>query len=443
MDLTSLLIGIVIGLIAGIILARFLFPQKEQNDNGLIDQLREDLKSAGNKEQQLLTEKSSLHAELASAKTLVESTELRLEEERKRMEVQKEESKKELERIKKEMTDQFELAANKILDVKTAKFKESNSELMQNIVNPLQTNIKEFKEKVERYYTTENEQRGVLKGSIEELLKMNQQLSKGAENLTQALKGDSKMQGDWGEEQLAVVLEKSGLEEEVHYTRQASFQDEEGKRKQPDFLVNLPEDKKLIIDAKVSLTAYARYHEAKEEEQKNIALAQHLESLRQHIKGLGKRDYEKLYDIATPDFVLMYIPIEPALFLAMASDSGLYDEALRQNVVLVSTTTLLATMRTVRYTWTQENQKENFMEIIRQSEKLYDKFRGFTEDLQKVGTHLEKSHQSYEDALNKLSQGRGNLVRQVEQIRKLSGYKPKKAIDEHLIETSTNEDHEE
>ena len=437
MDIVSLLVGIVVGLVAGLLLWRLLFS-KNQDENGamLIDQLKTDLSESRNQNVSFQEEKSNLKSELTAAETRIVEFERRLREEKESFQIQKEEQKKELDRIKKEMNDQFELTASKILEVKTAKFKETNNEMMQHILQPLQLNIKEFRERVDKYYSNETEQRGALKGSIEQLLELNQQLSKGAENLTQALRGDAKVQGNWGEDQLAVVLEKAGLEENVHYYRQSSFSDEEGARKQPDFLVRLPENKHLIVDAKVSLTAYARHTEAEDDAQQAAELKLHLESLRQHIKGLGKKNYEKLYDIATPDFVLMYVPIEPALFLALANDSELYDEALRQNVVLVSTTTLLATMRTVRYTWTQENQKENFKEIIRQSERLYDKFRGFTDDMEKVGKHLEGSQKAYNDALNKLSSGRGNLVRQVELIRELSGYNPKNPISEGLIESS-------
>lgn len=437
MDLLSLLIGIVVGLIAGLLAARLLFSnQKNSTDEQSNQHLLSELAVTREKRDELSRENARL--QVAEAQLLKDNEFLssRLKETEERFEERRKSFEEEVKRTTEHLQQQFQVMANRILEEKSERFTKTNTEKISAILDPLKLQIGEFKQRVETVYDVEGKERASLKKEIEHLVKMNQELNEGARNLTNALKGDAQKQGMWGEEQLKVILEKAGLTEGVHYDTQQTFRDEDGDLKKPDFLIRLPQDKHLIIDAKVSLTAYERYHNAEDELERQTALDQHLASLRKHIKDLGKREYEKLYDIHTPDFVLMYVPIEPALTLGLSSASALYEEALRQNVVLVSTTTLLATMRTVRYIWTQEDQRQNIQRIIQQTERLYDKFRGFTDDLLKIGKHFNDGQKTYEEAMGKLSTGRGNLVRQVELIRELSSYQPKNPVDPELVERS-------
>ena len=344
-------------------------------------------------------------------------------------------------KTKSELNREFQNLANTILEDKGKKFTEINNDKIGNLIKPLQNDIEQFKKRVDEVYGQEQKERGALQSHINQLISLNKELSEGAKNLTKALKGDSKSQGDWGELQLEVILEKAGLQKDVHFQTQATFRDDEGFLKKPDFVIHLPENKVLIIDSKVSLTAYERFNSQEDPDLQKIELKSHIDSLRKHIKELGAKNYEELVP-KTPDFVLMFVPIEPALNLALSADQGIYEEALKMNVVLVSTTTLLATMRTVSYIWTQEDQRQNIQEIIKKTSALYDKFSGFVSDLQKVEKHLNDGLSAHGDAMKKLSTGRGNLVRRVEEIRQLSNYKPKKAIDQNLIDLSDNNDHQ-
>ena len=270
------------------------------------------------------------------------------------------------------------------------------------------------------------------------LQEANQKISQDAINLTKALKGDSKVQGDWGELQLEVLLEKSGLNKGVHFRTQNSMKDEEGNDKRPDCIIDLPDHKNLIIDSKVSLTAYEQFVNAEDELQKQVYLKQHLESLKKHIKDLASKDYPNLYSINAPDYVLMFIPIEPALTSALQEDTDIFNLALNKNIILVSTSTLMATMRTVSFIWQQENQKKNVLEIARQSGALYEKFCGFVTDLEGVGKAIDNAHKKYEAAQGKLHTGRGNLVTSVEKIKKL-GAKTNKSISQDLLDKSETE----
>ncbi|MDP5092956.1 MAG: DNA recombination protein RmuC, partial [Polaribacter sp.] len=260
----------------------------------------------------------------------------------------------------------------------------------------------------------------------------NQQMSKETLNLTKALKGDSKVQGDWGETQLEILLEKANLVKDIHYSTQGGYRDEDGKLKKPDFIINLPNERHLIVDSKVSLTAYERYYSAEKEEDKALYLKNHVESMRKHFKDLSEKKYEKLYDINSPDYVLMFVPIEPAYLLALSKSDGLYLEALDKNIVLVSTSTLLATLSTISSMWRQENQKRNVIEIARQAGALYDQFVNLTEDLIKVGNQLKTVQGTYDVSMKKLT-GKGNLVTKVENIRKL-GATASKSLPQNLLD---------
>lgn len=333
---------------------------------------------------------------------------------------------------------EFELLANRVLEEKTQKFTVQNQAQLDQILAPLRDKIKSFEQGIQQRFVEETRDRVSLKKEIEQLRSLNQQLSEDANNLAAALKGDNKTQGDWGEFQLELLLEKAGLTKGIHYIAQPSFSDANGHQKRPDFIINLPEGKQLILDAKVSLKAYDRLCQADRKEDRQRHLKAHLASLRQHTKILASKRYEQLYQINTPDYLLLFVPIEPALVVAVQEDSQLFSDALEQNIVIVSTSTLLATLRTVSFIWKQERQKRNVLEIARQSGLLYDKFCGFVEDLQQIGQRLEQTQQAYGAAMNKLvrSPKRGDtLVGRAERIREL-GARTRKRLPKHLAEQS-------
>ena len=317
---------------------------------------------------------------------------------------------------------QFKELANSILQEKTQTFKKTNQEELQHILKPLKDNIQQFKQDLNQKFNQDAKDKGALQEAIANLQKMNQQLSADALSLTQALKGDNKTQGDWGEIQLEQILEFSGLQKGIHFNIQNSFKDEQGQQKRPDFIINLPEDRQIIIDCKVSLTAYDRFIAAEEQSDKDLALKQHLESIKSHIKNLQSKSYEQLDALNTTDYVMLFVPIEPALNLALAEDKDLYQYALDRNIILVSNTTLMATMRTVSFIWKKQNQEKNAKLIAKTAGQLYEKFVGFLEDLNDLGAQIERSQKSYNKALNKLSESpsRGKtILGKIEQLKEL------------------------
>ncbi|MCM2302956.1 MAG: DNA recombination protein RmuC [Flavobacteriaceae bacterium] len=348
--------------------------------------------------------------------------------------IQQAETKKaEIAQIQEKFTAEFENLANKILDDKSSKFTEQNKINIQNLLNPLQEKIKSFEQKVETTHKESIDYHAALRQQIIGLKDLNVQMSKETLNLTKALKGENKTQGDWGETQLELLLEKANLTKGIHFSAQGGFRDESGKLKKPDFIINLPDHKHLIIDSKVSLTAYEAFYNSEHEHHKTETLKNHISSIRNHIKELGEKRYTDLYGINTPDYVLMFVPIEAALMLALSENNNLYLEALDKNVVLVSTSTLLATLSTVSSIWKQEDQKRNVLEIATRAGALYDKFEGFVQDLLSVGKSINSSKVSYDAAMNKLVDGNGNLIRSVESIKKL-GAKAKKSIPQVLLD---------
>jgi DNA recombination protein RmuC len=309
---------------------------------------------------------------------------------------------------------------------------------MEQILNPLQEKIKSFEKKVEDTHKESIEKQSALRQQILGLKELNEQMSKDAVNLTRALKGDSKKQGDWGEFQLETILEKAGLQKDIHYTTQDGYRDEEERLKKPDLIINLPDQKHLIIDSKVSLTGYERFFNAENEIDEKLSLKNHIQSIQKHIKELGTKNYTDLYGINSPDYVIMFVPIEPALMIALQQDQDLYLQALDKNVVMVSTSTLLATLSTVASIWKQEDQKRNVLEIASQAGALYDKFEGLVQDLLKVGKQINASQEGYKAAMNKLSEGKGNLITRVERLKVL-GAKTKKSIPPNLLERAKEE----
>jgi DNA recombination protein RmuC len=343
------------------------------------------------------------------------------------------EQQKEMEGLQEKFTTQFENLANKIFEEKGKKFADQNKINLGEILNPLREKISDFEKKVELTNTESIKNHSALREQLTNLKELNQQITKEASNLTRALKGDSKAQGNWGEYILESILEKSGLVKGREYFIQESLTSEDGKRLQPDVVIKLPDSKNLIIDSKVSLVAYERFMSADDETERSVQLKQHILSLRQHIKGLSEKNYQTLYSAGSLDFILLFVPIEPAFSASVRYDVEIFNDAFEKNIVIVSPSTLIATLRTISSIWKQEFQNRNTVEIARQATALYEKFRGFTEDLIEMGNQLKRTQSSYEGAMNKLSTGKGNLVSSVEKIR-LLGLKPTKTIDQRLVE---------
>lgn len=365
------------------------------------------------------------------------STKTRLETELKNSESKISENKEELGKLQEKFTKEFENLANKILDEKSSKFTEQNKENMKTILNPLQEKIKLFENKVDQTHKESIDYHAALRQQILGLKEMNLQMSKETINLTKALKGDNKTQGNWGELVLERVLEKSGLEKDREYFVQKAYTDDEGKRVLPDVVIHLPDDKKMVVDSKVSLTAYEQYVNSDDDSQE-MHLKDHVASLKRHVMQLSEKKYEDIYKIESPDFVLLFVPIEPAFAVALRLDNNLYNQAFEKNIVIVTPTTLLATLRTIDTMWNNEKQQRNAIEIARQAGALYDKFNGLLTDLIGIGKKIDASKSEYSSAMNKLVEGKGNLITSVEKLKKM-GAKAKKALPENIIERA-NED---
>lgn len=343
--------------------------------------------------------------------------------------------KEELNGIREKFSAEFKNLANEIFEEKSKKFTDQNKLQVGELLKPLGEKIVDFEKRVLHTNNESIKWNAALKQQIEDLKGANIKMTKEAENLVKALKGDSKTQGNWGERQLEGILEKVGLKKDVHFTREQNFKTEQGANQRLDFIVKLPDEKSLVIDSKVSLTAYVRYFEEENEDKKQGYLKEHLDSINSHIKVLGSKDYQNLYGIQQPDYVMMFVANEPALMIALQEDGELYEKAMEKNIVLVSTSTLMATLRTVSFIWKQDAQSKYSAEIARQGGALYDKFVGFTTDLIKVGKNLEGTQSAYKDAMGKLVDGRDNLVRKTEKLKEL-GLKTTKEQEQKLIDRS-------
>ncbi|AZI70647.1 DNA recombination protein RmuC [Cloacibacterium normanense] len=388
--------------------------QKIIEQQELNERQNSEIKDLQNDKNQLIGLKSQLAAQNESLQQLLDS------------------QKEEIVKIQEEAKLQFENLANKILEEKTLKFTEQNQQNLKNILNPLQEKITDFEKKVENTHKESIDYHAALRQQILGLKEMNLQMSKETLNLTKALKGDSKIQGNWGELVLERVLEKSGLEKGREYEIQKSFTTEEGNRVQPDVIINLPDGKKMIVDSKVSLTAYEKYINEEDDEQKSSFLKEHVNSLKRHVEQLGSKNYQHLYQMESPDFVLLFIPIEPAFAIALNEDTQLYNKAFERNIVIVTPSTLLATLRTIDSMWTNQKQQENAYEIARQAGALYDKFDGFVTDLVKIGKKMDEAKTEYEGAMNKLVDGKGNLITSVQKL-KIMGAKAKKSLPDAIL----------
>ncbi len=366
-----------------------------------------------------------LGVSLASAKTDNDNLKQKLEEQ-----------KHELEELNQRFTKEFENLANKILDEKSKKFTEQNKTNLDVILNPLKERIKEFEQKVDQTYKAESAERITLKTEIKNLLELNKQLSEEANQLAAALKNDNKQQGNWGEFVLEKILERSGLTEGTEYKSQFTSTNNAGERIKPDVVIFLPDNKHVIVDSKVSLVAYNACINASTEEERMKFLKAHIESLRNHVKLLSDKNYQTTTGLETPDFVLLFVPIESSFSLAVQGDTELFNYAWDKKIVIVSPSTLLATLRTIASIWKQERQTRNAIEIADEGGKLYDKFVAFVEDLIKVGNGIKKTQIDYEDAMKKLHEGSGNLVRRAEKMKEL-GAKTTKQLSQILIDRAS------
>ncbi len=437
-DNLMIIIAFTIALAIGIFLGKTLFAAQSKSDkasleekiNGLlqqIEQLKNQMSQTIQEREKIRTEKEALAIQLSKKETDFDNLWERNKEQ-----------KEEVEKLQEKFTKEFENLANKILEEKTVKFTEQNKENLKNILSPLQDKIQLFEKKVEDTHKESIDYHAALRQQILGLREMNEQMSKETLNLTKALKGDSKMQGNWGELVLERVLEKSGLEKGREYEVQQSFVTEEGNRLFPDVVINLPDGKKMIVDSKVTLTAYERYINTEDETEKAQFLKEHLIAIKRHVDQLSEKNYHDLYQMESPDFVLLFIPIESAFALALNEDTSLYNKAFEKNIVIVTPSTLLATLRTIDSMWTNQKQQENAVEIARQAGALYDKFEGFVSDLVKIGKKMDEAKVEYGNAMNKLFDGKGNLINSVEKLKKM-GAKAKKALPENILQRANKD----
>ena len=348
------------------------------------------------------------------------------------------EQKGELETLQERFRSEFRNLANDILEEKTKKFTEQNTSRLDEILKPLGERIRDFEKKVEETYDRESKQRFSLEKEIRNLAELNTQISKEANNLTNALKGQSKTRGNWGEVILETILEKSGLTRDREFFIQQSFTNEHGRRIQPDVIVAYPGERNVVIDSKVALVAYEKYASAESREAQEQAAREHLLAVRNHINDLSSKNYQDLYALQSLDFVMLFMPIEPAYLLAMQYDPNLWNYAYDRRILLISPTNLIAALRMIANLWRVEYQNKNVQEIARQSGELYDKFVGFLEDLKDVGSKIEATHKTYDAAMNKLSTGKGNLIRRVENLKTL-GARTGKEIPKSMLERTSDD----
>jgi len=338
-----------------------------------------------------------------------------------------EDQKAEISKLQDRFRVEFKNLANEILEEKSKKFTEQNRSNIDQLLKPLGEKIRDFEKKIGDTYDKEAQQRFSLKEEVKRLAELNKKISEDAENLTRALKGDSKSQGNWGEMILESILERSGLSKDREYVVQPSFQGDDGHRRQPDVVVSYPGNRSVIIDAKVSLTAYERMVDASSPELTEKYLKEHLSSIRNHVTELSNKNYLDIYQVQSLDFIMMFLPVEPAYLLAIKEDPEIWNYAYDRRILLISPTNLLAALKMIASLWRQEYQNKNALEIARQSGDLLDKFYALLSDLNDIGSRLKLTQKSYDDAINKLSEGKGNLIRRAQRIQEL-GAKTKKNL---------------
>lgn len=442
--ISMLVAALIFGLLLGVLIGDL--RRRRQSDND-IQAARIDANAYGVKLEAAIAQSQRLSGELAEARNEIlqhanDNARLttRLEEQAK----VHEEKMQVLNSARDQLTAQFKQLSDSIFEHKQKSFNESSRQTLETLLTPFRDQIKEFRTRVDDIYDRETRDRSSLKEQINQLQQVNQRMSQEALNLTRALKGDSKARGNWGEVILERVLEESGLRKGHEYETQTSYTEQDGRRLQPDVVVHLPDDKDIVIDAKVSLVAYEQYVRAEDESERKAALQAHVRSLKQHIDGLSLKSYEHIEGINTLDFVLIFVPIESAFMAAFDSDPELFRIAYEKNIIVVSPTTLLATLRTVQSIWRHEHQNRNAETIAREAGGLHDQFVLMLNSLEDVGKHLDRSREAYEKTLDRISRGRGNLVRRVEKLEKL-GAKVKRSLprkyvaDEEELESLPND----
>jgi len=403
--------GLVGGFLVGWLFVRFRSARLESDIAALVGKGQVLAEQGARQEAELASERTraiGLAADLATARAESRHLADRLASEAGR-----------LGEMQERMKLEFENLAGRLLEEKSAKFLEQNQHHIGTLLNPLRERIGEFRERMEKIHTEEEKSAAALGMQLKTLHELNRQMAEEASNLTTALKGQSKSQGSWGELVLERILEKCGLTKGLEYETQASYQDDEGARRMPDVVIHLPEGKNLIVDAKVSLTGYERAVNAESGPARAAALREHVTSVRRHVDELARKDYPGLKSLHSPDFVLMFVPVEPALHIALQEDPALYGDAFEKNVVLVSSSTLLVALRAVESVWRHHKQTVNAQEIARQAGNLHDAFVLFLESLQEVGSRLDQAKASYDQALARISTGRGNLVKRTMDLQKL------------------------
>lgn len=408
------------------------FSRLKQENEGLrteVARTTERAENSGTERQRLENRLREVELNLASKNERIVKAEEAFKSQRERLTEQE----NYIQTLQQQFKLEFENIANKLLDEKSKTFTEHNRTQLDVILNPFKEKLKDFEEKVDKVYKAESDERNVLKGEINKLVENNRLMSEETQNLTKALKGEQKKQGNWGEMILEKVLERSGLVKDREYRVQASMVGPDGNRLQPDVVIDMPDGKHLIVDSKVSLVAYERLVNSDNEADREVFAKEHVKSIQNHINDLCGKNYQDLYQINSPDFVLLFVPIESSFSVAVQLDEELFNYAWDRRVVIVSPSTLLATLGTVASIWKQERQNKNVLEIARLSGAMYDKFYNFVEDLEDIGKSLKQTEKAYDKAINKLSTGAGNLTVTADKIKKL-GAKASKQLDQKYID---------
>lgn len=435
MELIFLGTGLIVGTGATWLIAKFYFHNKK-DENVLLQDLQVEFKLVSQKLDDAQNKISSLDAELRVKQDeiiKISNEKSTVEADHKNLRERMDEHQEEIKQLQAKFSLEFKNIANEILEEKSKKFTDQNKVNLDELLKPLGEKITDFERKVEQANQDNLKRNTALDVEIRNLKDLNLKITKEAENLTKALKGESQTRGSWGELILESILEKSGLENGREYFIQETITNEEGRRFRPDVVVRLPDNKNIVIDSKVSLVSYDKYVSTEDDEEKARHLKAHIQAIRTHVKSLSQKNYQQLYKLDNLDYVLMFIPIEPSFLLAIQNDHQLYDDAHDKNIIIVSPTNLIATLRTIVSIWKQEYQNRNAVEIARQGGALYDKFVALVEELLKVGHNIKKTQSSYEDAMNKLTTGKDNLIRKTERLKEL-GAKTSKNQDDRLLE---------